>query len=132
MKAWNSEHMCSTDVCRHTERGEHRQGHAISESTTAPLSYLGLLWESYQDDDQMVSDVRAGVQWNGHTARGALMQSTVGKRPQQQPGELANVRHALDELFGSEETQAECKSSGPDAGAVDTHTRDPVDFTLVA
>lgn len=52
----------------------------------------------------MVCDVRAGVQWNGHTARGALLQSTVGKRPQQQPGELANVRHALDELFGSEET----------------------------
>jgi len=65
----------------------------------------------------MVCDVRAGIQGNGHTARGALLQSTVGKRPQQQPGELANVRHALDELFGSEETQVQCQ----DAGAVDTH-----------
>lgn len=44
--------------------------------------------------------MRASIQRNGHTRSRTLMQSTVGKRAQQKPGKLANVRYTLYELFG--------------------------------
>jgi len=48
----------------------------------------------------VVCDVRAGVQRDGHAGGGALVQGTVGEGAQQQPGQLADVGHALDELLG--------------------------------
>lgn len=44
------------------------------------LLYLGLLWKTNEDYNKVVCNVRASIQRNGHTRRGTLMQSTVGKR----------------------------------------------------
>lgn len=41
----------------------------------------------------------AGVQRDGHAGGGALVQGTVCQRPQQQPGQLTDVGHALNEFF---------------------------------
>ena len=48
----------------------------------------------------MVRDVRARVQRDGHAGGGALEQGAVRERAQQQPGELPDVGHTLDELLG--------------------------------
>ena len=44
--------------------------------------------------------MRARVQRDGHAGGGALEQGAVRQGPQQQPGELPDVGHALDELLG--------------------------------
>lgn len=46
---------------------------------------LGLLWEADEDDNEVVGDVGAGIQRNGHAGGGALVQGIMGQRAQQQP-----------------------------------------------
>lgn len=74
---------------------------------TEGLLYLGLFWKADENYDEMVCDVRASVQRNGHTGRGSLMQSTVRERAQQEPGELADVGHTFNKLFGPEEDRVQ-------------------------
>lgn len=47
----------------------------------------------------MICDVGAGVQRDGHTGGGALVQGTVCEGAQKEPGQLTNVGHTLDEFF---------------------------------
>lgn len=71
---------------------------------------LWLLREADQDDDQMVGDVGAGVQRDGHAGGGALVQGAVGQRPQQQPGQLTDVGHALNEFLWPESRKRKVNS----------------------
>lgn len=47
----------------------------------------------------MICNVGAGVQRDGHAGGGSLVQGTVCQGAQEQPGQLTDVRHALDKLF---------------------------------
>lgn len=49
----------------------------------------------------MICDVGAGVQRDGHAGGGSLVQGTVCQGAQEQPGQLTDVRDALDKFFWS-------------------------------
>lgn len=72
------------------------------------LPDLGLFWEADEDDDEMIRDVGAGIERDGHAGGGALVQGAVCQGSQKEPGQLTDVGHTLDELLGPAETRQRC------------------------